>query len=60
MFAGSMMYAGKLTARLAYKGAGAQRARGALHEIAPSMGGKGVFHVHRCFPQRFGLIVNDG
>ncbi len=50
---------GELAASLAHIGAGALRARDAIHDIPPSLRGKGVLHVHQCFPERFRWLVGD-
>ncbi len=44
---------------MAHIGAGTFRARGALHDIPPSLRGKGVLHEHQCFPKRFRWLVGD-
>ncbi len=49
----------KLTATLVHKGAGALRARDAIHNIPPSLRVKGVLHVHQCFSVRFRWHVGD-
>ncbi len=49
----------KLTASLAYIGAGALSAKDAIHDIPPSLRGKGVLRVHQCFSERFRWIVSD-
>ncbi len=51
---------GSLTASLAHIGAGTLRAKNALHGIPPSLRGKGVLHVHQCFPEKFRWLVGDG
>ncbi len=44
---------------MAHIGAGALRARDAIHDIPPSLCEKGVLHVHQCFPERFRWLVGD-
>ncbi len=43
----------KLAASLAHIGAGALRARDAIHDIPPSLREKVVLHVHQRFSKRF-------
>ncbi len=50
---------GKLTASLAHIGAGGLRAKDAIHDIPPSLRGKGVLHVHQRFPERFRWRVGN-
>ncbi len=49
----------ELVASLAHIGAGALRARDAIHDIPPSLRGKVVLHVPQCFPERFRWLVGD-
>ncbi len=42
---------------MAHIGAGTLRARDAIHAIPPR--GKGVLHVHQCFPERFRWLVGN-
>ncbi len=44
---------------MAHKGAETLRARDATHDIPPSLRGKGVLHVHKCFPEGFRWLVGD-
>ncbi len=50
----------KLTDTLAHIGIGALRARDAIHDIPPSLGGTGVLYVHQCFAERFCWLEGDG
>ncbi len=49
----------KLEASLAHIGAGALRARDAIHDIPPSLREKGLLHVHQRFSKRFSWLVGD-
>ncbi len=40
-------------------GAGALRARGAIHDLLPLLRGNGVLHVHQCFSEGFRWLVGD-
>ncbi len=55
----SLHTCGELTASLAHKGAETLKARDAVHDIPPSLRGKGVLHVHKCFPEGFRWLVGD-
>ncbi len=44
---------------MAHIGAGILRTGNAIHDIPPSRRGKGVLHMHQCFPERFRWLVGD-
>ncbi len=55
----SLHTCGELTASLPYIGAETLKARDAIHDIPLSLRGKGVLHVHKCFPEGFRWLVGD-